>query len=195
MTFSERTLDFPVKYLILNGGARNKPASEEEEEFMNLLARRDHECPVELEHAFPGVEEFFRNVFAPGTPELLHRHNHWGPVHDLQVGEKTVTLQLSCPGHKAEDFDVEITGNMISVKTCCNCQAEQEKAQHSYMFKERSCMTFEETLHLPVKVIGAEAKAEYEHGVLHITIPRELKKECAVRTIKVNCPKCKGENK
>ena len=189
MTFSERTLDFPGKYLILNGGARNKPAPEEEEEFMNLLARREHEYPVELERTFPGVEEFFRSIFGSTAPELLHRHDHWGPVHDLQVGDKAVTLQLSCPGHKAEDFDVEITGNLLSVKTCCNCQAEHEKEQHSYMFKERSCMTFEETLHLPVKVVGAEAKASYEHGVLNITIPRELKKEAAMRTIKVSCTK------
>jgi HSP20 family molecular chaperone IbpA len=50
-------------------------------------------------------------------------------------------------------------------------------------------MSFEETIHLPVKVIGAEAKASYENGVLHITIPREVKKSAKVRTIKVNCTK------
>jgi HSP20 family molecular chaperone IbpA len=38
-------------------------------------------------------------------------------------------------------------------------------------------------------VVGSEAKASYEHGVLNITIPRELKKEAAMRTIKVSCTK------
>ena len=88
---------------------------------MNLLAKREHELPAELERTFPGVEEFFRSVFGSWNPELLHHHQPWGPVHDLKVEEKEVVLQLSCPGHKAEDFDVEITGNLISVKTCCKC--------------------------------------------------------------------------
>ena len=63
------------------------------------------------------------------------------------------------------------------------------RISHNYMFKERSCMSFEETLHLPVKVQSSEAKAVYEHGVLHITIPRELKKSGKVRTVKVSCEK------
>jgi HSP20 family molecular chaperone IbpA len=50
-------------------------------------------------------------------------------------------------------------------------------------------MSFEETLHLPVKVISADAKATYEHGVLHITIPREQKKQSKLRNIKVSCSK------
>ena len=156
---------------------------------MNLLAKREHDLPMERERTFPGVEEFFRNIFGPLSPEVLHHHHPWGPVHDLKVGEKEVVLQLSCPGHKAEDFDVEITGNLISVKTCCNCAAEHDVEKHNYMFKERSCMSFEETLHLPVKVKSTEAKAVYEHGVLQITIPRELKKSGKVRTVKVSCEK------
>ena len=156
---------------------------------MNLLARRENEFPVELEHTFPGVEEFFRSIFGSPDPELLRRHHPWGPVHDLKVGEKEVTLLFACPGHKAEDFDVEITGNLISVKTSCHCEDEHAGEKHNYMFKERACMSFEESLHLPVKVVGSEAKASYENGVLHVTLPRELKKEAQPRTIKVACGK------
>ena len=156
---------------------------------MNLLAKREHDLPLELERTFPGVEEFFRSVFGSHGTELLHHHQPWGAVHDLKVDEKEVTLLLACPGHKAEDFDVEITGNLVSVRTCCNCEKEHEQGKHNYMFKERSCMSFEETLHLPVKVTGSEAKASYEHGFLKIQIPRELKKSAQIRNIKVACGK------
>ena len=156
---------------------------------MNLLARRENDLPMELEHTFPGVEEFFRSIFGPVNPELLHHRRPWGPIHDMKVDEKEVTLLFACPGHKAEDFDVEITGNLISIKTCCTCEDDHAGEKHNYMFKERACMSFEESLHLPVKVIGAEAKASYEHGVLQVTIPRELKKESQPRTIKVTCGK------
>ena len=157
---------------------------------MNLLAKRENDLPMELEHTFPGVEEFFRSIFGPLSPELLHhQHQGWGPVHDLRVGEKEVTLLFPCPGHKVEDFDVEITGSLISVKTCCRCEEEHASEQRNYLFKERACMSFEESLHLPVKVAGEEAKASYENGVLKVVIPRELEKSAAKRTIKVTCGK------
>ena len=156
---------------------------------MNLLARRDNELPMELERTFPGVDEFIRNIFGPLHNDMLHQHHNWGPVHDLKVGEKEVSLQLACPGHKPEDFDVEITGNLISIKTSCCCEEKHAGENRHYTFKERPCMSFEESLHLPVKVIGGEAKAVYENGVLHITIPRENKKSTKSRTIKVSCGK------
>ena len=156
---------------------------------MNLLAKREHDLPMELERTFPGVEEFFRNIFGPLSPEVLHHHHPWGPVHDLKVGEKEVVLQLSCPGHKAEDFDVEITGNLISVRTCCQCEEEHNHAKHNYTFKERACMNFEESLHLPVRVESTGAKATYENGVLKVVIPRELKNLPKTRSVKVACGK------
>ena len=155
---------------------------------MNLLAKRENDLPVELEHTFPGVEEFFRSVFGPLTPEVLHhQHSTWGPVHDLRVDEKELTLLFACPGHKAEDFDVEITGNLISVRTHCCCEDDHSNAKHNYTFKERSCMNFEESLHLPVRVEHTGAKASYENGVLKVQIPRELKKSAKTRTVKVSC--------
>lgn len=155
---------------------------------MNLLARRENDFPLELEHTIPGVEEFIRNIFGPVQHDILNRR-HWGPLHDLQVSEKEISIQLACPGHKPEDFDVEITGNIISVRTSCCCEEKHSGEKHHYTFKERPCMNFEESLHLPVKVAGSEAKAVYEHGVLRITIPREDKKSSKSRSIKVSCGK------
>ena len=69
-------------------GTESAAAKKRGGSFMNLLARRENEFPVELEHTFPGVEEFFRSIFGSPDPELLRRHHPWGPVHDLKVGEK-----------------------------------------------------------------------------------------------------------
>lgn len=157
---------------------------------MNLLAKRENELPLELEPGFPGVEEFFRTIFNTGGRDLLrHAPVPWGMVHDLKVEEKEVTLLFACPGHKAEDFDVEITGNLISVRTCCQCEEEHNHARHNYTFKERSCMNFEESLHLPVRVESAGAKASYENGVLKVVIPREAKSVPETRAVKVSCGK------
>ena len=48
-------------------------------------------------------------------------------------------------------------------------------------------MDFEETFHLPVEVTDEGARAFYEHGVLEVTLPRELKAEPPARKIQVCC--------
>ena len=67
---------------------------------MNLLARRENDFPLELERAFPGAESLLRDVFGLGAG-----HRRRCAACDLTVGEKEVTLQLACPGHKPDDLN------------------------------------------------------------------------------------------
>ena len=149
---------------------------------MNLLARRENDFPSELERAFPGAESLLRDVFG-----FSAGHRRRCAAYDLTVGEKEVNLQLACPGHKPGDLDVELAGSILTVKTCCQCETKHHEAEHHYTFSERPCMDFEETFHLPVEVTGEGAKAFYEHGVLNVTLPRELKAEPPARKIQVCC--------
>ena len=155
---------------------------------MNLLARRENDIPPELERIFPGAEEFFRDVFGVISPGSFTRRRG-NMICDLKVGEDEVTLQLACPGHKAEDFDIEIAGTLLTVKTCCSCEEQHGGAGHSYIFKERACMNFEETFHLPVEVVSSDAKASYDEGVLRISLPREAQKAPRIRKIEVKSAK------
>jgi HSP20 family molecular chaperone IbpA len=158
---------------------------------MNLLAKREHEVPAALEKVFPGVDELVRSMFGrmiePGTGLL--RSSVFDSKWETEVGDKDVTVKISCPGCKNSDFDLEIVGDFLNFKIR-HCEEQQATVKNKhYVFRERSCAEYEDSVKLPVPVKGAEAKAKYTHGVICVTIPRDMTKPEPAKTIKVHCDK------
>ena len=158
---------------------------------MNLLAKREHEVPASLEKIFPGVDELVRTMFGrmiePGSGLL--RSSIFDSKWETEVHEKEVTVKISCPGCKNSEFDLEIIGDFLNFKLHhCEEQSDTGKGRH-YIFRERSCAEYEESIKLPVPVIGAEAKAKYADGIVHVTIPRDMNAPEPSRSIKVLCEK------
>ena len=67
---------------------------------------------------------------------------------------------------------MEVLGDYLTVKIARNSESVPEEGRH-YIRRERSFESYEETVRIPVKVRGTEAKAKCADGVLTITLPRE----------------------
>ncbi|MBR7130873.1 MAG: Hsp20/alpha crystallin family protein [Lentisphaeria bacterium] len=159
---------------------------------MNLLAKREHEVPAALEKVFPGVDELVRTMFGrmiePGSGLL--RGSVFDSRWETEVHDDDVVVKISCPGCKNDEFQLEIVGDFLNFKVhhCEESAGEGKKNKH-YVFRERSCAEYEESIKLPVPVKGAEAKAKYAHGVVSVTIPRDMQQPSPAKTIKVHCDK------
>ena len=158
---------------------------------MNLLAKREHEVPAALEKVFPGVDELIRSMFGrmiePGTGLL--RSSIFDSRWETEIGEKDVTVKISCPGCRSSEFELEITGDILDFKLHhCGKDPEADKGKH-FVFRERSCAEYEECVRLPVPVKGVEASAKYVDGVVVVTIPRDLKAPEVPKTIAIQCEK------
>ena len=158
---------------------------------MNLLAKREHEVPAALEKVFPGVDELVRNMFGrmiePGSGLL--RGSVFDSRWETEVKENEVIVKISCPGCKSSEFDLEIVGDFLNFKIR-HCEEKENSAKNKhYVFRERSCAEYEDSIKLPVPVKGAEAKAKYTDGVISVAIPRDMQKPVPAKTIKVHCGK------
>jgi HSP20 family protein len=158
---------------------------------MNLLAKRENEVPAALEKVFPGMDELVRTMFGrmiePGTGLL--RGSVFDSRWETEILEKEVVVKISCPGCKSDEFELQITGDFLNFKVN-HCEAKESGGKNKhYVFRERSCAEYEESIKLPVPVKGAEATAKYADGVLHVTIPRDMQKPLPAKTIKVHCDK------
>lgn len=158
---------------------------------MNLLAKREHEVPAALEKVFPGVDEFVRSMFGrmiePGTGLL--RSSVFDSRWETEVHDEDVTVKISCPGCKNSDFDLQIVGDILDFKVRHCEEVESERKNKHYVFRERSCAEYEDSIKMPVPVKGAEAKAKYIDGVVTITIPRDMQEPVPAKSIKVHCDK------
>ncbi|MBR2344702.1 MAG: Hsp20/alpha crystallin family protein [Lentisphaeria bacterium] len=158
---------------------------------MNLLAKREHEVPATLEKVFPGVDELVRTMFGrmiePGSGLL--RSSVFDSRWETEVGEKDVTVKISCPGCSSSDFELEITGDFLNFKLHHSQEKKEKCASKHYVFRERSCAEYEECIKLPVPVKGVDAAACYCDGVVTVTIPRDLQEPVHPKTIKIKCEK------
>lgn len=158
---------------------------------MNLLAKREHEVPAALEKVFPGMDELVRSMFGrmiePGSGLL--RGSIFDSRWETEILDNEVAVKISCPGCKSDEFDLNIVGDFLNVKVNHCEEKESENKKRHYVFRERSCAEYEESIKLPVPVKGAEAHAKYADGVLHVTIPRDMQKPVPAKSIKVHCGK------
>jgi len=86
------------------------------------------------------------------------------------------------PGIQPDDLDITLSGEMLTIKG--EFKSEQKTEGGTTIRQERRYWSFERTLALPTQIVGDKAKAEFENGVLTLTLPKA--EEVKPKTIKVH---------
>jgi HSP20 family protein len=102
------------------------------------------------------------------------------PVDVLDTNDEVV-VQASLPGVKAEDIDISVTGQVLTLKG--EAREEHEEQAKNWYRRERRSGTFVRQLQLPAEVDSARADATFEDGVLRLALPKA--DTAKPRTIKV----------
>jgi len=106
----------------------------------------------------------------------------WAPSVDIYENKDQIVLEAELPGMKKEDFDLAIENNVITLRG----ERRFEKADDTdnYHRVERSYGQFTRSFTLPQTVSGEGATAEYNNGVLRVTLPK--REEAKSRRIEVS---------
>lgn len=128
------------------------------------------------------IEDLF-NSFFRGWDAPFGRRELW-PAIDIADHEDAVVVKAEVPGCKAEDIDISVRGDVLTI-TGEKKQTEERK-EKGYYHTERSYGSFRRDLHLPDDVDPSNVEAECKDGVLTITLPKAEK----AKAIKV---KVKGQ--
>jgi HSP20 family protein len=128
------------------------------------------------------MNKLFEDSFIrPGSMIAPFETGAMGIAVDVIETKENVVVKASVPGIKPEDIDVSVTGDVLTIKG--ETQAEEKIEQGSYIRQERHFGAFQRSLTLPTVVVADKAKAEFEHGVLTLTLPKA--EESKPKTIKV----------
>ncbi len=100
---------------------------------------------------------------------------------DVMETKDDVVLKASLPGIKPDDIDISLTGDMLTIRG--EFKAEQKTEEANFVRQERRHGKFERALTLPTQVVGDKARAEFENGVLTLTLPKA--EDVKPKTIKV----------
>ena len=92
------------------------------------------------------------------------------PAVNINESNKEFNLEFASPGFKKEDFKVEISQKALSIS--CVRAPENEVTNEHYSRKEFSSTSFKRTFNLPETVNVDAVQANYENGVLTLSLPK-----------------------
>ncbi len=92
------------------------------------------------------------------------------PSMDVYETDDEVVVKASLPGLKADDVQISVTGDTLTLRG--EFKQEEEKSGAAYHLRERRSGSFERTVGLPVSVQTDKAKADFENGILSILLPK-----------------------
>jgi len=101
---------------------------------------------------------------------------------DVYETHDSVVVKAPIPGVKAEDIQVSISGDTLTIKA--EVKEEHEIKRESYLRRERRFGSSCRSVTLPGGLEAEKAEADYTDGILTLTLPKA--EEVKPKTIKVS---------
>ena len=134
------------------------------------------------------LREAMDRLFDDAFTRPLSLRDGWSvPAIDMYQTDNEIVVKAALPGFKADEVQINVTGEILTLKGEVKHEEEKtsspqgkEKAWH---IREQRYGSFERSVVLPTDVVADKAKAEFENGILTITLPKA--DEVKPRTITV----------
>lgn len=119
--------------------------------------------------SFPSVfDEFFK-------PDWMGGMQNFGanvPAVNIKETDTAFGIELAAPGKNKSDFNIEIDLNVLTISSESKTQSQETQNEGRYTRREFSYSSFKRSFTLPDSVNTDAIQANYENGVLHITLPK-----------------------
>jgi HSP20 family protein len=109
------------------------------------------------------VDELFREVPQSAAQTVM-------PAADVRETDKAVEIHLDMPGITAEQIDVKLEGDQLTITSTRTDEKTVE--EKGWIRRERSQGNYSRAFTLADTLDGTKPEATYRNGVLMVTIPK-----------------------
>ncbi len=134
-------------------------------------------------NAFPVLfdDAFFKDFFE-ATPRTASNV----PAVNVKENEKEFQVELAAPGLKKEDFNVSVEKNVLTISSESKKEETTQDESLKFTRKEFSYASFSRSFTLDEKHVDVDnITANYESGVLQLTIPKKSEPENVKKSIAI----------
>jgi HSP20 family protein len=129
------------------------------------------------------LREAMDHLFNDAFTRPLSIERNWSvPAIDMYQTDDEIVVKAAMPGIKADEVQLNINGDTLTLRS--EIKQEEEKKEKTWHIREQRWGAFERSVVLPTAVIAEKAKAEFENGVLTITLPKAEEVKPKTITIK-----------
>ena len=127
---------------------------------------------TEIEKSF---DHLFRRPFSltPFWEDGSREAVPWRPAVNVHEDKEKFTIDVQLPGIDKKDVQLSVNDNILEIRGERKTDSEEEK--NGWHVREFRYGNFLRTFKLPSYVDAENVKAEYEQGVLTVTVPKQEK--------------------
>jgi HSP20 family protein len=132
------------------------------------------------------VDDFLSNNIFDWSGMNMGVFQSTRPLANMQETPKEFVIELAAPGLKKEDFNIELTNNILHVSCDKTTKKDKKAVEQKYNRKEFQYDAFVRKFALPEAVNDQKILAKYTDGILSIElVKKEITSPKAVKKIAV----------
>lgn len=135
------------------------------------------------------VDGVLQNALGRFFDDDLWRFDHVSTRGQIPVNiRETATsyeMEVMAPGLQKEDFDVNISNNVLTVSFNHQEEGKQEDKRGNYLRQEYRVTAFSRSFSLDDTVDADKISAQYNNGVLHLSLPKKEGAQQITRNIEI----------
>ncbi len=130
------------------------------------------------------LQEQINRVFGDMVGRTAEESNltPWAPAVDIYETEHELVVKADLPDVNPQDLDIRVENNILTIRG--ERKFENKVNEENYLRVERSYGSFSRSFSLANSVNSEAIKADYQNGVLTLSIPK--REEAKPKQIKVN---------
>ena len=118
------------------------------------------------------MDRLFDDAFTQPFSVTRNGGSTWAssPAIDMYQTNNEVVVKAALPGFKTDEVQINVTGDVLTLRG--ETKQEEERKDKSWHIREHRWGAFERSIILPTAVISDKAKADFDNGILTITLPK-----------------------
>jgi HSP20 family protein len=92
------------------------------------------------------------------------------PSVEVEESDNAFQVKLEVPGMEAKDLEIEVTDDTVTIRG--ERKTEQKTEEKNLVRSEFQYGKFERRFRLPAQVKNNEVQADYQNGILQLTLPK-----------------------
>jgi HSP20 family protein len=129
----------------------------------------------------PGVNDIFESFFNDSffSDRMISRI----PAVNISETDGEYHIELAAPGLKKEDFKISLDRNILNISA--EKKSEHNEENKKYNKREYSYSSFVRSFAMPDSADNAHIKAEYNNGILNVSVAKKEEAKMAAREISI----------
>jgi len=129
------------------------------------------------------MDRLFDDAFTRPFSIMRDGGSNWSsPAIDMYQTDNEVVVKAALPGIKSDEVQINVTGDILTLRG--ETKQEEEKKDKSWHLREQRWGAFERSVRLPTTVVADQAKADFDNGILTVTLPKSEKVKPKTITVK-----------